>query len=153
MEQRAREFAIATAANTAAQLSSLGSEAPLRQAHQADGLARKPQHEHVGWVGQGEAFGASALLTSRTLRPASASVVAGDSGVQLAVLDRAVYARLQNMACMQVHPGGSARATLDGLLAAACTPLLAVPPARRRTLELDALADLMGSMRVRCLIV
>jgi CRP-like cAMP-binding protein len=50
----------------------------------------------MGWVSEGESFGEAALLNPS--KPRSSSVVAGDGGVLLAVLDRAAYNRLQMQA-------------------------------------------------------
>lgn len=50
----------------------------------------------MGWVSEGESFGEAALLNP--IKPRSSSVVAGDGGVLLAVLDRAAYNRLQAQA-------------------------------------------------------
>ncbi|WIA39242.1 hypothetical protein OEZ86_005365 [Tetradesmus obliquus] len=96
---------------------------------------------HMGWVSEGESFGEAALLNPS--KPRSSSVVAGDGGVLLAVLDRAAYNRLQAQA--RAHQAVAA-AALQALLAAAARPLLQVPPGTRSADEVECLAELLAGL-------
>ncbi|KAF8064564.1 hypothetical protein HT031_003364 [Scenedesmus sp. PABB004] len=116
---------------------------------QAGPLLGEPAH--VGWVSVGQACGEAAVLGGT--RPHPVSVVAGDGGVELAVLERSAWARLQAAAAAHDAPPplppprqAEAGATVQAVLAAAARPLLAVPPGQRGADELALLAELLGGL-------
>jgi CRP-like cAMP-binding protein len=98
----------------------------------------------LGWLSRGDSFGEAALVNPSQQRPVS--VVAGDEGVMLLVLDRACFSRLQQQA-QEGQP--LAAAAVQALLAAACRPLLRVGGRGRTAEEVQTLAELFSGLEVR----
>lgn len=99
----------------------------------------------LGWVSRGDSFGEAALVNPAQQRPVS--VVAGDEGAVLLVLDRASFNRLQQ----QAREGGVlAAAAVQAVLAAACRPILKVGGRARSAEEVETLAELFSGLEVSC---
>lgn len=74
------------------------------------------------------------------------SVVAGDGGVTLLVLDRASFNRLQQQA-QEKQP--LAAGAVQAVLAAACRPILRVGSKARSAEDVQTLAELFAGLEVR----
>lgn len=104
------------------------------------GIAESAQ---LGWLSRGDSFGEAALVNPSQQRPVS--VVAGDEGVMLLVLDRACFNRLQQ----QAQEGQAlAAAAVQAVLAAACRPILRVGGRGRSLEDFDTLAELFSGLEV-----
>jgi CRP-like cAMP-binding protein len=98
----------------------------------------------LGWLSRGDSFGEAALVNPAQQRPVS--VVAGDDGCMLLVLDRACFNRLQQQA---QERDALAAAALQAVLAAACRPILRVGGRTRSAEEVETLAELFSGLEVR----
>lgn len=99
---------------------------------------------HLGWAFRGECFGEAALVNPSQRRPVS--VVAGDGGVMLMVLDRACFNKLQAQA-QEKQP--LAAAVVQSVLAAACRPILRVVGRGRTAEDVETLSELFSGLEVR----
>eukprot|EP00879_Flechtneria_rotunda_P022915 GHRR01024219.1.p3 GENE.GHRR01024219.1~~GHRR01024219.1.p3 ORF type:complete len:402 (+),score=184.58 GHRR01024219.1:5904-7109(+) len=142
VEQQTQQFAMAT--------STVGYPGRRTTQQQAVGAGRQtgeaPQQlqgeiMHIGWVSEGESFGEEAL--ANPAKPRQCSVVAGDGGVLLLLLDRVSISRLQARAQAQQD---AAAAAVQCVMAAACRPLLQLPPNKRSSNDVEILAELLARL-------
>jgi CRP-like cAMP-binding protein len=109
-------------------------------------LVLRTESQHLEWLSVGDSFGQAALVNPEQRRPVS--MVAGDGGATLLVLDRATFNRLQAQAQQETHQRNLAGATLQAVLAAACWPLLHSSKDSRTTEEAETLAELFAGLEV-----
>lgn len=104
---------------------------------------RLSESTHLGWLKQGDSFGEAALVSATKQR--AVSVVAGDGGVMLLVMDRSSFNRLQQQAQQEKQP--LAAAAVQAVLAAACRPILDCK-GRRSPEDVDTLSELFSGLEV-----